>query len=189
MTAAVSVQSAVASIVAGVIEGSGIPFPGGVLLTAAGTAIPTLLAALILATLFSVAYLVSATVQYYLGLFCGPFLERLLPSGTKGRLERMMRRYGEGAVLWTRPLAIGNYISIPAGMMRMPMGKFLAFTFLGIWPWAFVMAAAGTYLGATLAPIPDWVWYVAGLAAAFLLVTGLLIIWQRFRRASTTFCD
>lgn len=40
------------------------------------------------------------------------------------------------SVFFSRPLVIGNYISAPAGIMRMPLRRFLPPTFFGVAPWA-----------------------------------------------------
>jgi len=168
------------------MEGSGIPYPGGALLTIIGAGTPTLPAASLLATIFSAAYLVSAVAQYYLGAVMGPFVERLLPQRLQERMAQLMERHGEHAVLWTRPLAVGNYISIPAGMMHMPIGRFLLYTFAGIWPWAFLMTIAGTYLGAylkPLAPLLEWLPYAGAAAALLACLVGIHRLWVRLRLA------
>ncbi|HEY8346026.1 MAG TPA: VTT domain-containing protein [Symbiobacteriaceae bacterium] len=170
-----------AGLVAGLMEGSGIPFPGGLLLTAAGATTPTLPAASLLATTFSAAYVAGAAAQYYVGAAFGPWVKRLLPPRMRRRTMQILKRYGEVAVLWTRPLVVGNYISIPAGMIRMPMARFVLYTFVGIWPWAFAMALAGTYLGTLLTQLSRWLPH-AGLAGTVVaLLAGLRWLWLRLR--------
>lgn len=184
MLAGLPFQSVVAGVVAGFMEGSGIPYPGGPLLTIIGAATPTLPAASLLATIFSAAYVASSVAQYYLGAVMGPFMERLLPQRIQERMAQLLERHGEPAVLWTRPLAVGNYISIPAGMMRMPIGRFLLYTFVGIWPWAFLMTIAGTYLGAylkPLAPLLEWLPYVGAAVAVLACLIGVHRIRVRVR--------
>ncbi|HYG58167.1 MAG TPA: VTT domain-containing protein [Symbiobacteriaceae bacterium] len=131
------------TIVSGLLEGLGIPWPGAVVITAAGTEFAGVEGAMWLATLFAVTYTASSAIQYAVGRYCRRFLERFLSEKIRAQLDQAIHKYGQAAVLWTRPLAVGNYISIPAGMMRMNPAKFLLYTFVGIWPWAFGMAMAG----------------------------------------------
>ena len=43
---------------------------------------------------------------------------------------------------------VRTFIAFPAGLARMPMLKFQAYTFLGSWPWCFALAYIGYVLGA-----------------------------------------
>ena len=43
--------------------------------------------------------------------------------------------------------AIPLFIALPAGIARMPRGKFHIYTFLGSWPWCFALAYFGMKLG------------------------------------------
>jgi membrane protein DedA with SNARE-associated domain len=42
---------------------------------------------------------------------------------------------------------IRTFISLPAGVARMPFGKFTLYTFLGCLPWSFALTWAGVLLG------------------------------------------
>ena len=60
------------------------------------------------------------------------------------RAEVWWERHGEAATFFSRLLpVIRTFISVPAGMAKMPFGKFTVYTFLGCIPWT----AALTYLG------------------------------------------
>ena len=60
------------------------------------------------------------------------------------RAEVWWERHGEAATFFSRLLpVIRTFISVPAGMGKMPFGKFTIYTFLGVIPWT----AALTYLG------------------------------------------
>lgn len=60
------------------------------------------------------------------------------------RAEIWWERHGEAATFFSRLLpVIRTFISVPAGMAKMPFGKFTIYTFLGCIPWT----AALTYLG------------------------------------------
>ena len=42
---------------------------------------------------------------------------------------------------------VRTFIAFPAGVSRMPMGKFIAYTFVGSYPWCWGLAWAGMWLG------------------------------------------
>src|SRR3546814_19511148 len=42
---------------------------------------------------------------------------------------------------------IRSFIAFPAGIARMPLGKFHLYTFIGSWPWCFGLAWVGLTLG------------------------------------------
>lgn len=143
-------RSGAASMLSGLMEGLGIPWPGAVVLAAGGTEALDFSSTVALALCFGVVYTGAAWVQYVVGRYFWHLLVRFVPKGQQAKLRSVMRRHGEFAVLWTRPLAIGNYVSLPAGMIRMHQGKFLAYTFLGIMPWCLAMTFGGNYLAAHL---------------------------------------
>jgi membrane protein DedA with SNARE-associated domain len=64
------------------------------------------------------------------------------------RAHGWFERHGEAAVFFARliPL-VRSFISLPAGVARMPFGRFTLYTFLGIVPWTAGLALAGYELG------------------------------------------
>lgn len=174
-------RSALAGVISGLLEGVGIPWPGAVVLGAAGTEFSGLWAAVIIGTMFSVAYTLSSAVQYCLGRSCWHVMKRFVSAEVQDRLDDWMRKYGQAAVLWTRPLAVGNYISLPAGIMRMHVGKFLLYTFMGIWPWAFGMVLAGSVLHTYIHALSVWLPYLAGAMVVATLVSAGRSFWRRAR--------
>lgn len=101
-------KTAWAGAISGLLEGAGIPWPGGVVLTAAGVENTGLGAAVVIGTLFAIAYTASSALQYLLGRYCGELLNRCLSPVIRNRMDRAIERYGQIAVLWTRPLAMGG---------------------------------------------------------------------------------
>jgi membrane protein DedA with SNARE-associated domain len=64
--------------------------------------------------------------------------------------DRFFDRWGEMAVVIARLLpVIRTFIALPAGIARMPRGKFHIYTFVGSWPWCFGLAYLGMKLGET----------------------------------------
>ena len=68
----------------------------------------------------------------------------LIRSHDIDKAEVWWERYGEAATFFSRLLpVIRTFISLPAGIAKMPLGKFTLYTFLGVIPWTYAL----TYLG------------------------------------------
>jgi membrane protein DedA with SNARE-associated domain len=62
--------------------------------------------------------------------------------------DRWFARYGDWAVLLSRCLPIiRTFISLPAGIARMPFWRFTALTLVGCIPWVLMLALAGRAVG------------------------------------------
>ena len=62
--------------------------------------------------------------------------------------DRWFERHGSATVFFTRMLPIvRTFISLPAGVARMPVGRFAALTFLGSIPWVLMLAIVGREVG------------------------------------------
>lgn len=143
----------------------------------------------VLATAGALGYLVGAWIGWAIGRFGGrPLLEthahRLhLDRGRLDRAEDWFARFGLATVFIGRltPLA-RSFVSIPAGVCRVPIGRYSILTLLGSAIWAFAFAAAGWALGNSYQTVHHdfkWVDYLV-LAAAAAAVAALTI--RRLRR-------
>jgi len=64
------------------------------------------------------------------------------------KAERWFERRGELAVLFTRMMpGIRTFISLPAGIVKMPFGKFVLYSFMGIVPWVAALTSLGFAAG------------------------------------------
>jgi membrane protein DedA with SNARE-associated domain len=93
-------------------------------------------------------------VAYEIGHYGGrPLVERygrwiLLSKRELDWADRFFARWGYLAVFIGRLLpVIRTFIALPAGVARMPRGKFHIYTFLGSWPWCLALAYFGMKLG------------------------------------------
>jgi membrane protein DedA with SNARE-associated domain len=83
----------------------------------------------------------------------GPFLRRfgrylLLSEQALARSERFFTRHGEISTFIGRMLPVVRHlISIPAGLHRMPLPRFIAYTGLGALVWCTVLTWIGYFLG------------------------------------------
>ena len=109
---------------------------------------------------------------------------------TEARLERADRwfdRWGSWAVLLSRCIPIvRTFISLPAGIARMPFWRFTILTVIGCIPWVTALALAGRAAGSDWERLQHDLRYVD-----YLLVVAIIagIVWlvhrQRVRRAAT----
>ena len=144
------------------VESSFIPFPSEVVMIPAGflaargeLAGPTPCVALAIAILAAVAgSLAGAFANYYLALWLGkPFLLRygkwfFVKPAPLERACEVFNKYGAATTLVCRLVpVIRQLISIPAGVARMPFGRFTAFTAAGAAAWNLILLAVGASFG------------------------------------------
>jgi membrane protein DedA with SNARE-associated domain len=107
-----------------------------------------------------------AVVLYYIGRWADEpiarrFMRRfgkwfLLSETDLDRALQAFTRHGEVIIFFGRLIPIvRSLISLPAGMQRMPMGKFLIFTTLGAAIWTAALTIAGVILGANWDQVLD----------------------------------
>jgi membrane protein DedA with SNARE-associated domain len=136
--------------------------------------------------------LVGSWAAYALGYAGGrPLVERwgrylLLRPHELDRAERWFDRHGEAAVFWTRLVPLARaFISLPAGIARMPLVRFTVYTLLGVLPWCFGLAGAGYALGRSWHRVVHW-FLPASIVIAVILVAWLgLWIARRLRARQT----
>jgi membrane protein DedA with SNARE-associated domain len=137
------------------IESACIPLPSELIMPFAGYLVyEGSMSLLWVATAGAIGCNLGSLVAYEIGR-CGgrPLVERYGRWILMGRRElewadRFFSRWGEAAVLVGRLLpVIRTFIALPAGVARMPRGRFHIYTFLGSWPWCFVLAYLGMKLG------------------------------------------
>ena len=93
-------------------------------------------------------------IAYGIGVYGGrPFLERygkyvLIRHHEIEIAEQWFARWGSPTVFFSRMLPIvRTFISFPAGVARMPLGKFVLYSTLGALPWSMALVWAGVQLG------------------------------------------
>lgn len=137
------------------IESACIPLPSEIIMPFAGYLASTGRFSLVLvATAGAIGCNIGSTLAYAVGAYGGRrMVERwgsyiLLSRGELERMDRFFHRFGAIAVLIGRLLpVVRTFISLPAGIARMPFLKFQIYTFVGSWPWCFVLAYVGLKLG------------------------------------------
>ena len=97
------------------------------------------------------------------------------------QLERFFQRRGQWVVFVFRFMpAFRTMVSLPAGMARMPQGRFLLCTAAGAAIWNTVLAGAGYYLGANFRELDTFIGpaTVATIGAVVLFYVWRLIRWR-----------
>ena len=97
---------------------------------------------------------VGSVPAYYLGMYGGrPLIEKygkyiLMSLHDLDMADRWFDRHGEATVFFARLLpVIRTFIAFPAGVARMEMKRFIAYTFAGSLPWCLGLAYIGMVMG------------------------------------------
>jgi membrane protein DedA with SNARE-associated domain len=128
-------------------------------------------------------YTLGSVLGWTIGKVGGrPFLERhgrwvhVTPERL-GRAEAWFDRYGDAAVLISRVVpVVRSFISIPAGVIGMPLGRFTVLSFLGTIPWCFGLAGVGLALGSGWERFHEGWRYADYLVIALLALAALAIV-------------
>ena len=125
-------------------------------------------------------------IAYAIGAWGGrPFLERygryiLIRPHEIELADRFFARWGSQTVFIGRLLPIvRTFISFPAGVARMPLGKFILFSTLGALPWSILLAYAGVVLGENWVDIRHALQpFDLAIAVAIVLAVLLFLAWR-----------
>jgi membrane protein DedA with SNARE-associated domain len=127
-------------------------------------------------------------VAYEIGCYGGrPLVERYGRWILMGKRElewadRFFARWGYLAVFVGRLLpVIRTFIALPAGVARMPRGRFHLYTFLGSWPWCLALAYFGMKLGENWRSLGKY-FHQFDFVIGFLLVAGIgWFVWSHWQ--------
>ena len=168
------------------LESSFFPFPSEVVMIPAGYLAFQGKMNLFMALFSGVAgSLFGALFNYFLAAKYGrPFLLRygkyfFLKPESLQKLEDFFAKHGDISTFNGRLIpGIRQYISMPAGLARMPLGKFSLYTVLGAGIWVSVLALLGYYLGANETQVAQYL--KSATLIAMLFIAGLsLFYWLR----------
>lgn len=91
-------------------------------------------------------------------------------------------RYGDYAVLLARMVPIArSVISIPAGVSRMPLRRFLLFTAVGTIPWNMLLIWAGVVLGENWTQVKELLRPFDYVVYAGIAVLVAVFLWRQLR--------
>jgi len=179
------------------IESCCIPLPSEIVMPLAGIMISqgkllpgtnTWLSLFLVALAGAIGCLIGSIAAYAIGFKGGrPLMLKygryvLISQHDADKADRFFQRWGSATAFFSRLLpVVRTYISLPAGISKMPFVRFCIYSFLGSLPWCFLLAYLGTVLGAhldTLSPIFH-AFDVVILVVLVILVA--LYVWRHIR--------
>jgi len=184
-------------VLAMAIESCCIPLPSEIVMPLAGVMVASgkllagvnpWLSLVLVALAGSVGCLIGSIAAYGIGYAGGrPLLLKygryvLISQHDADRADHFFQKYGSATVFFSRLLpVVRTYISLPAGIAKMPFAKFCVYTFLGSFPWCLLLAYIGAVIGnnlTTLSPIFHDLDVVIIVAVVALVA---LYIWRHIR--------
>ena len=181
------------------IESCCIPLPSEIVMPLAGIMIASgkilhgtnsIVALILVALAGSIGCLIGSIAAYGIGYSGGrPLMLKygrylLISQHDADKADSFFQRWGNATAFFSRLLpVIRTYISLPAGISKMPFIKFCIYTFLGSFPWCILLAYIGIQIGSSsnlskLSPI------FHSLDVVILVVLVLLValyIWRHIR--------
>jgi membrane protein DedA with SNARE-associated domain len=135
----------------------------------------------------TVGYVLGSVGGWAIGLYGGrPFAERHgrwlhLSPKKLDQADRWFERYGDALVFFGRVTpVIRSFVAIPAGIARMPLGRYTALTVPGSAAWCLGLAGVGWALGANWERFHER-WHYLDYAIAGLLVLAAAVLLLRWR--------
>ncbi len=171
------------------IESACIPLPSELIMPFAGYLVSTgTMKLLWVATAGAIGCNLGSLIAYEIGSYGGrPLVEKYGRWILMGRREldwadNFFRRWGYLAVLIGRVLpVIRTFIALPAGVARMPRGRFHIYTFLGSWPWCLALAWFGMKLGQNWRSIGKYFHQADQVIGALLIVGIVWFVWSHWQ--------
>jgi membrane protein DedA with SNARE-associated domain len=171
------------------IESACIPLPSELIMPFAGYLVYTGKMNLFwAATAGAIGCNLGSLVAFEIGYYGGrPLVEKYGRWILMGRREldwadRFFHSRGELAVVIARMLpVIRTFIALPAGVARMPRGKFHIYTFIGSWPWCFGLAYLGMKLGENWRSLGKYFHQFDAIIGVLLLAAIAWFIWSHWQ--------
>jgi membrane protein DedA with SNARE-associated domain len=174
------------------VESACVPLPSEIIMPFAGYLVHTgRLSLFWVATAGALGCNLGSAVAYWIGAWGGRrFITRwgrfvLLNPHDLARAEHYFGKYGGITVLVARLLpVVRTFIALPAGIAKMPQLRFHLYTFLGSWPWCFVLAWVGMRLGQAWETDPRFkAWFHRfHLGVEILLLVAIVwFVWTHWR--------
>jgi len=174
------------------IESACIPLPSEVIMPFSGYLIYTGRFSLFwVATVGALGCNLGSLVAYYIGYYGGrPLVEKygsyiFLSEKELGWADRFFDKRGDWAVLISRLLpVVRTFIALPAGIARMRQLRFHLFTFVGSWPWCFMLAWIGMRLGEkwnTDPRLKEWFHRFDAVILAVILLGVVWFVWSHWK--------
>jgi membrane protein DedA with SNARE-associated domain len=171
------------------IESACIPLPSELIMPFAGYLVyEGSMKLLWAATAGAIGCNLGSLVAYEIGYFGGrPLVEKygrwlLLSKHELDWADRFFQRRGYLAVFIGRLLpVVRTFIALPAGIARMPRGRFHLYTFLGSWPWCLGLAYLGMKLGENWRSLGKYFHQFDAVIGVIILVGIIWFVWSHWQ--------
>jgi len=177
------------------IESAAIPLPSEFIMPVAGWKLIEAKGLgwewILLAGLFgAIGNTIGSWVAYYVGMYGGrPMAEKygkyiLVSRHDLDLADRFFARWGNWAVFASRLLpVVRTFISVPAGISRMPIWQFTVYTFIGAFIWSVGLAYGGYKLGENYDDLRAWMRPADYPIAAIILALVAWYVYRHIKRA------
>jgi membrane protein DedA with SNARE-associated domain len=139
----------------------------------------------------AVGCVVGSIPAYYAGMYGGrAFVERygkyvLMNTEHLDWAERFFARRGDVTVFVGRLLpVVRTFIAFPAGVARMPLGKFIVYTFVGSFPWCLGLGFIGMKVGEHRELLTPWFHRLDAVIIAAIIGGVAFFAWKQLKRRS-----
>ena len=184
-------------VVAMALESCCIPLPSEIVMPLAGVmfvegkllaGVNFWLGLLLIALAGAIGCLIGSIAAYGIGYAGGrPLMLKygryvLISQHDADMADRFFQKWGGATAFFSRLLPIvRTYISLPAGITKMPLVKFCIYTFLGSFPWCFLLAYVGTVVGNNLSVLTPIFRSFEVVIIIALVILVALYIWRHLR--------
>jgi len=134
----------------------------------------------------TIGNVLGSLVAYAIGAWGGrPFLERygkylLIRPHEIDAAEHFFARWGSQTAFFSRFLpVVRTFISFPAGVARMPLGRFVVYSAAGAFLWSVGLVYAGTVLGANWVDIRHTLQPFDTVILVAVVIGVVLFVWWR----------
>jgi membrane protein DedA with SNARE-associated domain len=191
-------------VVAMAVESCCIPLPSEIVMPIAGILLsqgtiqkhlpgtnpsfPLWLNLILVALAGSIGCVIGSIAAYGIGYAGGrPLMLRygryvLISQHDADKADRFFQKWGSATAFFSRLLpVVRTYISLPAGITKMPFGKFCLYTFLGSLPWSLLLAYLGVILGNNLDKLKPIFNSLDVVIVALVVILVVLYVWRHIR--------
>ena len=184
-------------VLAMAIESCCIPLPSEIVMPLAGILISrgallkgvdTPLAIVLVALAGAVGCLLGSMVAYYIGYKGGrPLMLKygryvLISQHDADKADAFFQRWGSATAFFSRLLpVVRTYISLPAGIAKMPFVRFCIYSFLGSFPWCILLAYLGLILGNHVDQLSPYFHAFDVVILVALIALVVLYVWRHVK--------
>lgn len=176
------------------IESASIPLPSEIIMPYGGYLVyryPEQFTLFLMGIAGAFGCVVGSVAAYWLGVYGGrPLVEKygkyvLIRRKDLDLADRWFARYGDWAIFVSRLLpVVRTFISFPAGIAKMNFARFVIYTFLGSFPWCYLLAYVGKLLGTHWRDIRHYFHGADVVIVALIIIALAFWLWRHLKPES-----